>query len=66
MTAVTRALSDSLYYAESGFSNQLVDDFGTIPTLLPEQVRAARRYVAGMAVDVEDARTLMAMLGVLP
>lgn len=63
MTKSTRLLSTSPFYGGDGFGNQLIDDFGTIVDATDEQVDAARRYVAGMAHDVEDARVLLAMLG---
>ena len=62
MSQATRRLSDSPY-AGDGFGNDLADTFGTIVAASPEQVRAARLYVAGMATDVEDARRLLECLG---
>lgn len=39
-------------------------DLGAV-TLTDDQVRRARRYVAGAAADVEDARMLIDMLGLM-
>lgn len=36
---------------------------GPHPAITDEQARRATRYVAGRGVDVEDARTLLEMLG---
>jgi hypothetical protein len=58
----TKLLSSSPY-APADFGNQLIDDFGTITPPSEEQALAARRYVAGMAEDADDARALLAMLG---
>lgn len=41
------------------------DDIGPVVTT-PEQIDAARRYIAGAARDAEDALLLMTALGIEP
>jgi hypothetical protein len=62
MSKATRLLSTSAYGGVE-YGNQLVDPWGTIVAASPEQTARARRYVAGMATDAEDAKVLLAMLG---
>lgn len=45
-------------------NTDLNDEFGYIEAPSEEQVARARRVVASMAIDVDDARELMSMLGI--
>jgi hypothetical protein len=62
MSRQTQLLSTSPYLGPD-YGNQLVDDFGTIPASSPDEIRAARVTVAARSLGVEDARELLAMLG---
>jgi hypothetical protein len=61
MSASTRLLCDNPYACAN---NDLADDFGTIAACTPAQVRDAQRTVAGRAADADEARELLAMLGI--